>query len=64
MGNKIAYLGDIHGDLNVVVKVSDRLDNFSIIQVGDFGIGMINKQSELLQEYKNGFLQNIFEING
>ena len=58
MGNKIVYLGDIHGDLNVVVKASDRLDNFSIVQVGDFGIGMMNKESELLERVNERLVVN------
>jgi len=49
MMNRIVYLGDIHGEIFRIEGVNRKLDNFSIVQVGDFGIGMISKQQEKLE---------------
>jgi type I restriction enzyme M protein len=53
-GLKILFPSDI--------EETQKITEF--IKLVDRKFELINKQAELLQEYKNGFLQNIFEING
>ena len=48
MEKRIVYLGDIHGSLNVINKINLSMRDFHIIQVGDFGAGMIYNQEEKL----------------
>jgi type I restriction enzyme, S subunit len=53
-GLKILFPSDI--------EETQKITEF--IKLVDRKFELINKQAELLQEYKNGFLQNSFEING
>ena len=67
MEKKIAYLGDIHGNLNVIESLNDRMEGFNIIQVGDFGIGFFKKQWEIIRHLDNqlGYKNNkLYIIRG
>lgn len=57
---KIKLLGDIHGDFSVIKRACARgdLDDHLLIQVGDFGLGFGNANTErLAMESLNGGLE-------
>ena len=43
----IYLLGDGHGNFQCAIKCAKRRPNSTIIQLGDFGIGFLNKKGEL-----------------
>ena len=59
---KLYYLGDIHGNFNVIHHYIKKLDikDAHIIQVGDFGVGFksIEKEKRLLEMYHDRLVKN------
>jgi predicted phosphodiesterase len=43
---KLIFIGDIHGNLNVIRSLALNNPDSYLIQVGDFGIGFYNKDNE------------------
>lgn len=60
--NNDAFLSGLKILFPTDIEETQKITEF--IKLVDRKFELINKQTELLQEYKNGFLQNIFEING
>ena len=59
---RIFYLGDIHGNFNVIhqyVKMYD-INDAHIIQVGDFGVGFttFEKEKRMLEMYHTQLVKN------
>lgn len=46
MMKKLIFLGDIHGDYNVIKQIAQEEPDSYIVQVGDFGIGFRNETEE------------------
>lgn len=62
MKDRVLYLGDIHGNFNVIhqyVKMYD-IKNAHIIQVGDFGVGFstFEKEKRMLEMYHTQLVKN------
>jgi predicted phosphodiesterase len=62
MKTRILYLGDIHGNFNLIhqyVKMY-QIEDAHIIQVGDFGVGFqpIEKEKRLLEMYHHQLVKN------
>lgn len=61
----LVIIGDIHGKWNQLINLIENkyIENSTLIQVGDFGVGFIDKQSELkrLQEF-NKKLKNFNNV--
>ncbi len=54
MGNQIVILGDIHGSYKVIQNFfrDKQLENITIFQVGDFGVGFNDEPRDLVKEQK------------
>ena len=45
--NKYHFIGDIHGNTQLVTKIGNRYRDDNVIQIGDFGIGFTNDPEHL-----------------